>query len=218
LFFISIASYSQKSDSMSTEIVINKYNQYLNLNGSNRVLIDNALHCFGVCSTGDINDSLYRVWQLFEPKIENNVEMISLRMFELGKNYSGRVGQIYTLKWFESDTLLKVISISKKAIKPKNGWDVFDSLINIYNINKIHKLDFPLRTDNAMSTFGLSFLQFVDRIYVRTYDFSSRSNNPIDRPTKLFYLLKFLIYTEFPNDFFDYEGPIPNEELEKIIH
>lgn len=152
---------------------------HLTLDGSNETLIDNALRCFKLTSTGSYKDSLYRLWTLRieeEPNSKTDY-LYTVKLLELGYSSNGRISNLYSLSWrYKNDSFL-VEKITKIYISPKGGWDNFDKNIIKKNINNIQNLPLEFRDMENMGSDKMTILQFISSEKVITFDFSLRQKD-----------------------------------------
>lgn len=199
LTLIVFSSFSVLSSGQSCDSKPLKPNQvFLELNGSNNRLIDNALRLFDLTSIGNFGDSLLRVWVL-EDNYPDTPTTWTVKMFEIGHRMELPVAKLYTMRWtYINDSTLPVKCLTVSKCYPDAGWGVVNEKLKRIRLPQLFKSD-NNKVPKAMRDWGMVTLQFVYGQTTKTFDFTDSMDlyEPLDakqsEATKSFVNLLLLI-------------------------
>lgn len=160
-----------------------KFDQvYLELDGSNSKLIDNAMRLFTKSSIGNIGDSLLRIWILEDSYPDTPVSW-TIKMFEIGHRLAGPTAEFHTMRWeCINDSTFPVRCVTSTKLYPNSNWTIVDGKIRrnskILETYRIENNVVPL----SGRDYGLIMLQFIFGQTTKTFDFSNSVNlySPLD--------------------------------------
>jgi hypothetical protein len=144
---------------------------FLELNGNNNRLIDNALRLFDLTSIGTFGDSLLRIW-ILEDDYPDTPTTNAVKMFEIGKKMGVPFAKLYSMSWRcinDSTFPVKCVTVSKYY--PDAGWNFVNE--------RLQQIKIPLLFDaennkvpRTMRDWGMVTLQFLYGQTTKTIDFT----------------------------------------------